>query len=308
MVFYSLLYVANFKDSVNLKVLQASAKHLVYLRNAVLLAKSIARFGDELTVLTNDRSYLLGLVNDNDVVLNFDVVEIEFDFQVSANVAFHSAHYKIDVFRYFAGLKALRCTLIDLDVVCLRRLPDFFYHSDDALVYNISQQVFEEYGSERVSGDLVRLGNPPNIFNWFGGELISGSPQFFEALYRNAVIVNKRYLACHKELHHEGDEMLVSVSLNSMIASGYVCRDISDEYFIYRHWSGVPGFRQRYLIALYARIFFLHLPQDKLFLSWFSKFNDDKFSEVLFSFFFFNYLAYRSFRNIFVKIYRLVKR
>lgn len=238
------------------------------------------------------------------IELKFSVVQIDFCLKVPADINFYSAHFKIDAFRYFSGFPGERFNLIDLDVVCLGDYSVLSQLSDDIVVYDITREISEEFGLDRLCLDFSLLGLAKNNLKWYGGEFISAPASFYGDLYARVKRINERYLSCYKKLHHQGDEMLVSCAINEMTDAGVRVVDASSMGVIHRHWSGVAGYNQLFLWSVIFKLAFIHLPQDKKMLAWFSSFIGKSFSVPFFILSYAFYDAYRSFRNIAVRLYR----
>lgn len=305
---FSLLYVADVVDSVNMVVDSSDEKILVYLKNALLLSSSLRSMGLEFCLITNDANYLSKLLSD--LPLNgcpIDIVEIPFDLAVPKDIGFYSAHFKIDVFRYFSRFSDDWVCLVDLDVVALSSIDGVLpklINDRKCCVYDISDTVIQEYGSVLVEKDLKAINPELTLLRWYGGEFIGGTGKFFGDLYLQVLQVFPLYTRIYKNLHHNGDEILVSAVIPNMQKLGYEINDIGTLCIVSRYWSGVPRYVQRDF-SYAKKSAFLHLPQDKIFLSdYFLRFPGDFCSSDFMSSYF-RYLIKRKIRNLAVLAYRL---
>ena len=181
--FYALMYLSDKNDSINSPTKNSNQKIIVYLKNACVLARSLYEtFGVGLTVLTNDPLRCQKLVEEfsTDAYLKF--VEIDFCLPVPDDIGFYSAHFKIDVFRYFSSLKSQYSILIDLDVICLRKISDCVSNllkNRVPVVYDITDQVIQEYGDLCVIADLEKIGAKSSVYRWLGGGVYWRGCRFF---------------------------------------------------------------------------------------------------------------------------------
>jgi hypothetical protein len=269
MTFYGMLHV-NAADGhmPNHKAGDAEQSLDLYFRNAVTLAASLRRVGCDFTLLTNDVARLerLGRGADADLSLR----SVPFHLSVPEDVPFYSAHFKLDVFRWFASAADPYPILIDLDMVALRRPSPAFGACIEArlpMAYDISDQVFPAFGETTITGDLARLtGNAASITRWFGGEFIGGPPAFFGELIAHIDRLWAGYCGCYSSLHHKGDEGLTSPALCQMLQEGRVVVDAGPIGGVGRYWSNQPLHPQKPL-AWFEQCFLLHLPSDKPFIA-----------------------------------------
>jgi hypothetical protein len=269
MRFYGLLHVAEGRtQSGNLRRTGEDAA-AVYFGNAVLLANALAAAGCDFTLLTNDPARLRALdarAYQSGIALR----EIEFSTSVPRAARYFSAHFKIDVFRWFARLPAeIYAVLIDLDSVALRAPPQALVAAADArlpLVYDISDQVTPAYGEDRIESDLAVLNGPVPVARWYAGEFIAGPPAFFARLAGEIAALWDGYSRNIDLFHHQGDEMLTSAALCRMVAAGVPVLDAGPVAIVGRYWS-VPHLHPQKPLAWFERCFLVHLPCDKVFLA-----------------------------------------
>jgi hypothetical protein len=151
-------------------------------------------------------------------------------------------------------------------MVCLRDFPvsiKTLFAGPSPIAYDISNQVFQAYGKDRVVGDMEKLAPGTSAKYWYGGEFLCGAPHFYRELVLKVDVIWPRYNQVWRELHHQGDEMLVSVALNQI---GCIAR-ANDDFAVFRYWSGRIRHQQLPMLDVLERCALLHLPQDKDFLA-----------------------------------------
>jgi hypothetical protein len=263
MHFYGLLYVSDVAEAVNCSVKDRIDMLRIYAKNALVLSHSLSMYGG-LTVLTNNARLLAELVPE------LVCCEIPFERDVPKGIAFRSAHHKLDVFKYFECLTEEYIVLLDLDMICISGIPKRLSNIVDnriPIYYDISNQVTQAYGEDRILEDMQKIGHHSCEGRWAGGELIGGPPLFFKELNSYIAPVWTKYVACCSTLHHQGDEMIVSVSLEEMRRAGIYMIDAGQVGGVGRFWSGRIKHEQRKFQYYLKNCWLLHLPQDKKFLS-----------------------------------------
>ncbi|KQS76671.1 hypothetical protein ASG25_15445 [Rhizobium sp. Leaf384] len=243
----------------------------VYIGCASNLLASCGRHGVRVEILTNQPAY----VNAHLVRLGAPEIAIgvAFSRDVPKGIPFYAAHFKLDAIRQLAsGAFGSHVGLIDNDVVMLN-LPaaDLATWDDDRLfVYDISGTVLEEYGADRVRSDLRRVARAElRSTHWYGGEFIAGSCGAFKSLSERIERLWPTYKALTGELHHVGDEMIVSAALNSLLDEDAIhLIDVGDgrHRWISRWFSTRSRFRQMPL-SHHLGSSMLHLPADKRFIA-----------------------------------------
>lgn len=310
MKFCSLLYIADVVDSVNMVVKSSDRKIAIYVNNALLLAASLGRLGHRLTLLTNNEKFLSSvLARLRPDGCNIDVVELSFDLSVPAGIGFYSAHYKIDVFRYFGEFPGEYFFLIDLDIVAIHfseKIWAELVKSKSIAVFDITDSVIQECGFDVVFDDL-RLINANAVFpRWYGGELVGGTGLFFLSLYSAVINLFPFYLNSYERLHHQGDEIIVSAAMANICFDGHAIVDVGALGLVSRYWSGLPRYSQKnFLFSRKSNL--LHLPQDKVFLSNFADRFNCEFDVGRFLSLYARYLFVRKIRNIGVFVYRVLR-
>lgn len=260
--FYGLLYLdAAASGGVNLA--RRSDAVDTYLRCAATCHASFVENGEAFALITNDAALVRARLADLGCA-SIEVIEMAFQALVPKEARFYAAHFKLDVLRAFAaGALGARVGLVDIDCLLLR--PPVL--SDALSVYDISDQVYPDYGIERVRSDLERVaGLSIAVPRWFGGEFIAGPAGSFRVLMEAVDACLPRYVAGLGDLHHVGDEMVVSAAIHRAVRGGLEIDDIGRTSQIVRWWSGRTHHRQVPFSAAKAYAV-LHLPSDKLFLA-----------------------------------------
>jgi hypothetical protein len=238
-----------------------------YVRQAVCLSKSLLRAGmPRLNVYTNATATVRAALADTPeharpVVHQLRVTRRD----LPKSTPFYAAHFKFDLMIQAAqSLPAdALFLLLDTDMVAMRPLDVGLLRRCAALgvgAFDISDQVFPAYGSERVIADIEAvagraLGNP----RWYGGEFLLCTPEFLERLIERAKACFGRYTAEIRHLHHHGDEAFISAALSLLAQEGQTIVDVGSYQAVGRHW---PGNTHRNLYW-FSRCAFLHLPGSK---------------------------------------------
>ena len=242
----------------------------IYIKCAALCANSMAANEQRFRLITNDakalrrRSIELGLQN-------LDIIEHSFKWTVPDGIPFYSAHFKLELLEAFAtGHYGPHIGLIDIDTALCRPLLFPPLPPGGLLAYDISDQIFPAYGAERVRADLERIaGKALGKIRWFGGEFLLGDTMGFRHLSDLIAQCWPRYTAAVTELHHVGDEMIVSAALNMASENGQAIIDAGSASVVIRWWSARTGFRQRPFRQAKSHNL-MHLPSDKPFLAEFA--------------------------------------
>jgi hypothetical protein len=269
---YGLLHIAQHEvTSINVQVNSFKEQARLYIKNAVTLARSLERVNILFTILTNDRQFIISELKQMGLAGCLAIETCDFNTDVPSGINFYSAHFKLDVFRYFASLTHTEYTgLLDLDMIALGSIPDCLINAIQAkisLAYDISDQVIPAYSHATILSDMSKLS--PNIHEgrWSGGEFILGTPDFFSALYLKAREIYAIYTQYFDKLHHQGDEMIVSVALEDLRREGYQISDAGTLGIVGRYWSLPVAHPQKPVRYYHENCFLLHLPADKKFLA-----------------------------------------
>jgi len=265
---YGLLHIQeNETTSVNISATKFQDQIAIYIRMAIHLSESLARSDVEFVLLTNNRSFVQQLLEAEGSDL--PVKEIPFPTQIPPGTKFFSAHFKLDVFRYFATLDEPYVGFCDLDVFCINDFPACYQRIVDQqtpLFYDISDQVIPAYGHDVIIRDLESIHHQPSEGRWAGGEFISGAPSFFAALCEKIDVVFGDYLQVIDGLHHVSDESVTTAALELLRQEGMQIADAGTLGLVGRFWSVLTLHPQR-PFQYYEGGFLLHLPADKSFLS-----------------------------------------
>lgn len=247
--------------------------HDIYLLAAVTLARSAATAGMSFALITNSKARIEATLRRHGLAGVVDVIEHRFTLQVPPGIAFHSAHFKLDLLTAFGrGAFGALVGLVDLDIV-LQGPVELPYSASpaatgDLYVYDITDHVVPTYGSERISRDLAALaGLESSDPHWYGGEFIAGDPAGFAALSREIAAIWPTYCASVASWHHVGDEMLVSAALLRLMqapTSSVGVREVGADGLISRWWSSRSLSSLEPLSQAIGSTM-LHLPADKLF-------------------------------------------
>jgi len=232
------------------------------LLNTVALGNFAKNAGFQLTAVTNDATRL----NELRVTPSFETIEFNSGLSLPKGIAFEAAHYKIEAFRIIASENCFYCVLLDSDVVinpshaaqlnlvAANQLPSG---------YDILDQVIPSQGLNRIMQDIQTLAPECMQMAWFGGEYIGGTPAFFSTLYLKCQEILPRYFEKWRELHHQGDEMIVNAALGSLEASGLRFITVNQLNIVQRYWTGYTRHRQMSFHNIKTQTLFLHLPQEK---------------------------------------------
>lgn len=253
--FYTLLHFEfGKKQSPNL----AGSVLKTYLKNCVTLSRSLEKHGYSLVIITNIKDYVFGKTG-------ITCKEIEFDLDLPDDIPFYSAHFKISVFNYFASLASSNYSiLLDSDILCLRRLSmrtQRIISNGNPLLYDISSQITNVYGENRIKNDKLKLSGRDLNERWIGGEFIGGDCEFYRKLVIQIDRIWPEYVNVWPTLHHVGDEMLTTVAVD-MIEQDI---DIISNNEILRYWSVATMHKQVSITSL-KKTAIVHLPSDKKIL------------------------------------------
>jgi hypothetical protein len=244
-----------------------SKSPLGYVWQALCLNKSLLRAGmPRLNVFTNAADRIAALLArvPADARPNVHALSAT-SIDLPKSTPFYAAHFKLDMLSQAStGLPDDKLLLLlDTDMVALRPLDADVIRRSKKLgvgAFDISDQVFPAYGSERVIADLEivagrRLNNP----RWYGGEFLLATPAFLKRLVARGKEYFDHYAAELAHLNHHGDEAFVSAALNVLADEGQPILDVGAYQSVGRHWSGNTH-RNLYW---YKHCAFVHLPGDK---------------------------------------------
>ena len=231
----------------------------LYVKGACVLDKSlkINAIG-ELCLLTNNKSAIEESLQ-RIGYLDLKVTAIDFNLNVPNGCRFYTAHFKIDVFRYFATRPVDEYSiLLDSDVVAISPFDRDFYHIVEKglpMVYFLPG-----YGGRRRLRDASKIIEDLEYMSWAGGEFIGGKASFYNSLYHEICSFKDNYWKnINNDLFHVGDEMLTSIALYNLNKT-YVPIDAGIQGFIHRYWS---VFDNAHYSARQTPL--VHFPGDKMF-------------------------------------------
>jgi hypothetical protein len=256
---------------------------LSYVSQAVCLNNSLRRMGmPALTIMTNAPTLVMQRLAGAPPASRPVVETLTATIELPKNTPFYAAHFKLDLMDQVAdSLPAdTMMLLLDADMVALLPL-DLDLVERCAQVglgaFDISDQVFPAYGSQRVVADLEivanrRLRNP----RWYGGEFLLATSAALRRLVPRARACYTRYLGESARLRHHGDEAFISAALNTLVDEGQGLVEVGAYQAVGRHWPG-----NNYRDVRYFRCCsFVHLPGGKELLekeARFAEFAPDRF-------------------------------
>lgn len=271
---YGLLHLAEGeKNTVNLKSNTFQQTIEIFLKNAIGLSRSLADKGIPFILLTNNLDEINKIAKNSLRVGKLCIKEIKFTSTIPTGINFFSAHFKIDVFRYFAGMDSNKYIgLCDLDMIasganplCLKNIVT----AGIPIVYDISDQVIPAHSPEILMRDMKKISPKVLEGRWYGGEFISGTSNFFAMLVNEIENVFPTYVTEVHNIFHQGDEMLTSVALDLMRQKNVIISDGGTIGIVGRYWNNITLHHQR-SFKYFKNSFLLHLPADKDFLAKFA--------------------------------------
>jgi len=271
LLIYGLLHLASGQNNGwNVPVKNFESLKSIYLNNAITLSRTLKDKGIHFTLLTNQKDLVCSELDSLGHSSSLDVKNINFNLEVPNKINFYSAHFKLDIFRYFSSLENEKYLgLVDLDMVCLANITQCLNNliqDKIPIFYDISDQVIPARGHSKIIQDTEMLGLINSEGRWSGGELLMGTPNFFSSLCLEIEDVYKTYTKVFANLHHQGDEMITSVALEKLRLKGNYIADAGTLGIVGRFWS-VPVLHPQKPFKYYEDCFLLHLPADKYFLA-----------------------------------------
>jgi hypothetical protein len=194
---------------------------------------------------------------------------VVFELNIPQNIKFFSAHHKIDVFKYLSLYGDSYSILLDNDVVCINDMPENMnkiIKENIPMYYDTTDQCYPAYGRVKIINDKTLISGFESLGNWAGGEFIGGDREFFSKIYEYCIIYWDKYIANFTNLHHQGDEMLVSCAVERYFLSGNTLFNAGNIGGIGRYWSVKTLHIGKPFEALLDN-FLLHLPADKEYLA-----------------------------------------
>jgi hypothetical protein len=254
-----------------------SKNPLSYVRQAICLNKSLLHAGlPRLNIFTNAVEAVLSESDDTPASERPIVHQLKVTMDVPKQVLFYAAHFKLDVIAQATEMLRINelLLLLDTDMVALRTLDqDFLRRCRVAGVgaFDISDQVFPAYNSERVIDDLEtvagrQLLNP----RWYGGEFLLATRSFLRHLVPQARQRYAQYILEIGHLSHHGDEVFISAALNTLADEGQHIVEVGAYQAVGRQWAGNTHRDLRW----FRRCCFLHLSGEKSLFEKESRFHD----------------------------------
>ena len=262
-IFYGLLYVDE-NQGMNVNIRGGGDPLDIYLRCASLCGRSVAHHGHSFRLITNEGPRIERRLRELGIP-QMDILEQEFTLGIPENLTFRAAHFKLELYRLLgSGSFGNHVGVIDIDSVMTGPIEFPPLPPGTILVYDITDQVLEEYGSDRVRADLECVsGRHLSESKWFGGEFLFGHAESFQRLADSAFRLWPKYMQHVGDLHHVGDEMLVAAAI---LNTNLERMDAGKLGFIARWWTARTNYRQMPFDAAATRSI-LHLPSDKKFLA-----------------------------------------
>lgn len=278
-IFFGLLHIKkNENNKLNFRHSNDDEKILIYLKNAVLLNKQLKIYNYKFVLLTNNKDYLINLLNRIDEKLT--IKQIKFKTFVPKSTHFYSCHFRIDVFNYLSKLNNTFAILIDLDVLIFKKSSELekIIKNKAGFVNDISSNVIPAYGYKKILEKLKLLDNKISKVEWYGGDFFAGNSTFFKKMYIQSKKFQKIFLKFNKLLTNETDELFLTCAIiNIKRRKLYKIENIANRKIFTRYWSSEVKHYQRNS-NYFTKFDFLHVPADKIFLSKF--YNDNNLRKM----------------------------
>lgn len=250
---------------------------LSYVSQAICLNNSLRQVGmPTLTIMTNAPAVVAQRLERMRPEHRPAVMTLTATIELPKNTPFYAAHFKLDLMDQVAETLPADTMLLLLDADMVAFLPlerDLIERCALAGLgaFDISDQVFPAYGSERVVADLEivadqRLRNP----RWYGGEFLLATPASLRRLVPRARASYARYLSESERLRHHGDEAFISAALNALVDDGQTLIEVGAYQAVGRHWVG-NNYRD---LRWFRCCSFVHLPGSKALLEREARFVD----------------------------------
>ena len=242
---------------------------LSYVSQAICLNNSLRGVGmPRLTIMTNAPALVAQRLESMPPENRPAVTTLAATIELPKSTPFYAAHFKLDLMDQVAETLPddTMMLLLDADMVALFPLDRSLIErcAEAGLgAFDISDQVFPAYGSERVIADLeivadTRLRNP----RWYGGEFLLATPALLRRLVPRARASYARYLSESERLKHHGDEAFISAALNMLVDEGQALIEVGAYQAVGRHWAG-NNYRD---LRWFRCCSFVHLPGSKALL------------------------------------------
>ncbi|MFM0502555.1 hypothetical protein [Paraburkholderia caffeinilytica] len=256
---------------------------LSYVSQAICLNNSLRQVGmPTLTIVTNAPAVVAQRLESMQKEHRPALMTLKATIELPKSTPFYAAHFKLDLMDQMAGSLPADTMLLLLDADMVALLPlerNLIERCAEAGLgaFDISDQVFPPYGSERVVADLEivadrRLRNP----RWYGGEFLLATPAALRRLVPRARASYARYVTEIERLRHHGDEAFISAALNVLVDEGQGLIEVGAYQAVGRHWPG-NNYRD---VRWFRCCSFVHLPGGKALLereARFAEFAPDRF-------------------------------
>lgn len=266
--FYGLLHIQDGeKSAMNFNPSDFDEQIIIYVGNAITLAKSLSNQEIDFTLLTNDTKKVKAISKQ---VFHYSLKtkEIPFNSKIPRGSEFYSAQFKLDVYRFFSEEQDDYMIFCDLDVVCVGLIPDSFKNIivlKLPLYYDVTAQMLPVCKHEGLIKDLELMHGNKSEGRWSGGEFISGSPAFFKKLVNKIDCIFDNYIDNINHLNHVSDESFTSAALELMRFENIYIAEAGSLGILERYWNAEIKHIQK-PFNHYKNLFLLHLPADKDFL------------------------------------------
>lgn len=242
---------------------------LSYVNQAICLNNSLRRVGmPTLTIMTNAPALVARRLESVAPDRRPALMTLTATIQLPKDTPFYAAHFKLDLMDQIADALPADTMLLLLDADMVAMLP-----LDASLIercahaglgaFDISDQVFPAYGSERVVEDLEIVADQPlKNPRWYGGEFLLATPASLRRLVPRARDCYARYLRETGRLKHHGDEAFISATLNALVDEGQGLIEVGAYQAVGRHWPG-NNYRD---VRWFRCCSFVHLPGGKALL------------------------------------------
>ena len=272
--FYTLLYIDDKFGSTGVNNLKGdfNSKINTYIKCCEVLSKSLKMHGGyPLKVLTNNAEKIAKCSPE------LDAIEINFKLSVPEKIKFYPAHFKWEVYKYISEQHSSSRDyhiVLDNDVVCINKITQDLLscvRQEIPTYFNISSLHYPAYGRKvMIETKEHFMPKKSSTGLWAGGEYIGGTASFFKRLVLEIDTHLERYFETFNYFHHQGDEVLTSVAIETLLKKGEYIHDVGQFGGIGRYWS-VPVKHEQKRLRAYKDYFLLHLPADKAFLKNLSK-------------------------------------
>ncbi len=158
-------------------------------------------------------------------------------------------------------------------MVCINKIPENLIGIIKQKIptyYDITEACYPAYGRMKIISDKTLVMGIDSIGNWAGGEFLGGDRKFFNKIYEYCIKYWEKYLINFTNLHHQGDEMLISCAIEQYVLDGHPIFNAGSFGGIGRYWS-VQTLHIGKPFDAYLDNFLLHIPADKEYLAKYNK-------------------------------------